>query len=259
MSYIEYSNNVMRAGIDGLNKDMQSFSRLNSRAIEIQQMLDSPDLPVESRIVLQQQVENLKNLADIQRDKYMGKDTSYFLFPGTNVVKAEKGENDNGVDLTDRVFTMIDQLNTVKKTDFGKLRVGYDLHHQQGIDLEKLLNQKVDVYDEDPGILAEGWKNALRNKFYTQASEFKNISVRDLLDIHIKSNNWLTKGFGDGIKIVPAGSDPDKRLKSSDYIDLGLKGLVIDEDSYFDETSIKSLTETYFPGAPVKTSATKNG
>ena len=245
MSYIEYSNNVMRAGIDGLNKDMQSFSRLNSRAIEIQQMLDSPDLPVESRIVLQQQVENLKNLADIQRDKYMGKDTSYFLFPGTNVVKAEKGENDNGVDLTDRVFTMIDQLNTVKKTDFGKLRVGYDLHHQQGIDLEKLLNQKVDVYDEDPGILAEGWKNALRNKFYTQASEFKNISVRDLLDIHIKSNNWLTKGFGDGIKIVPAGSDPDKRLKSSDYIDLGLKGLVIDEDSYFDETSIKSLTETY--------------
>ena len=74
-----------------------------------------------------------QNLADIQRDKYMGKDTSYFLFPGTNVVKTEKGENDNGVDLTDRVFTMIDQLNAVKETDFGKLRVGYDLHHQQGV------------------------------------------------------------------------------------------------------------------------------
>ena len=200
----------------------------------------------------------------------MGKDTNYYLFPETKAVQAQKGENDSGVDITNRVLPIIDQLKKIKETNFGSLQVLHDLNYKKGKDLEKLLNQKVDVYDIEYGILPEGWRLGLKKhlsnkrlveraragKFvhdysaapggmddvdWNNVDTFKNVTLRDLLDIHIQSNNFLTLGFGDGIKIVPAGREVTGFEKPFDYLDFNEQGLVLNKDNYFDEKTHKML------------------
>jgi len=273
-SYEEYSNVVRNKAVDLMPKSMKKYGNLNSRAIEIQQMLDTPNLPPKSKIVLRKQLNSIISLADTYRDKHIGKDTNYYLFPETKAVQAQKGENDSGVDITNRVLPIIDQLKKLKETDFGSLQVLHDLNYKKGKDLEKLLSQKVDVYDIDYGILPEGWRLALKKQLsnkrlveraragefvndysaapgsvddvdWNNVDTFKNVTLRDLLDIHIQSNNFLTLGFGDGIKIVPAGREVTGFEKPFDYLDFNEQGLVLNKDNYFDERSMKALTETY--------------
>jgi len=229
----DYIEKAKKEGISLLDSGIKEASNVNSEITKISEQLQKTSYSDPNRVVLETNLKNLKLSADRYIDNYMGKDAGFFLNVDTKYVQKGKGnvEDETSINITSKVKSSIDQLLTMKRTDFGSLKVAYGLYAKEKDDLNRLLNKKVNVSDtRDNPILSEGWLNSLKRKYDMNANEFKNITLRDLVDIYISSKGFMKKSFGDGLKAVPSN------VKQGD-----------EDQVYeiFDEKNIKALTQRY--------------
>lgn len=233
ISVEEYFERARKNGINLLDKDLKQLGELNDNIIQVSNQLKNTPYTDNNRQSLELKLKNLKKVSNSLINEFLGKDAGFFLNIDTKYVSKEKGsvDSNNTINITNNVKSVIDQLLTMKETDFGSLEVAYGLHRKETDDLNKILNKKVNVSDtRDNPILSEGWLNALKRKYDMNANEFKNLTIRDLVDIYISSKGFMMKDFGDGLKAVPTD------VKESD------KDAVYE---IFDEKNIKELTQRY--------------
>jgi len=229
----DYIEKAKKEGISLLDSGIKEASNVNSQVTKISEQLQKTSYSDPNRVVLERNLKNLKLSADAYIDNYMGKDAGFFLNVDTKYVEKGKGnvEDETSINITSKVKSSIDQLLTMKSTDFGSLKVAYGLYAKEKDDLNRILNQKVNVSDtRDNPILSEGWLNALKRKYDMNANEFKNITLRELVDIYISSKGFMNKSFGDGLKaVIPNPKQGDKDQVSEIY----------------DERNIRALTQRY--------------
>ena len=189
--------------------NIRKSAALNSQVINKSKQLQDLSYTDPKRSLIAQELNSLKSQADVFNDMFTDKDATFFLNVDTKFVDTQsKGvEDDSSIDITSKVKSTLETLLNKKSSDFGSLEVAFGMYSKETEELSKELNSRVDIFDSKKDRIAmSGWLSSLRGlKDDYSASEFKNIKVKDLVDIYISSKGFLRKDFGEGLSGRPAG------------------------------------------------------
>ena len=224
----------------------RKINELNSQALNID------PYSIES-LNFNKTIDSLKRKQNQFVKNYTGNEAKYFLDFNNQSVEYNKLENEDegNLDITNKVVPVMQKILAMKASK-GSSAVGIDFlkHRSEGRSLMDELNKRIDVSTKKRGgkmTISEGfdrgsWQGALSQKMLRKNAEegvikaqqfdnFKNIKVKDLVDMYITSKGFMREGFGDNLQGVPAGYTPTEGKDSMTQA--------------YDSDSIKDLADRY--------------
>ena len=182
-------------------------------------------------INFKKQIDSLERKQDEFVENYTGSEAKYWLNNDLSIEHDNLAkEDENTLDITDKVVTTTQKILAMKASKGGHA-VGIDFlrHRSDGRVLMDELNKNIDVSTKKYGGKATleesfqggSWQGALSQSLLKKNAEdgtikgqqfdnFKNIKVKDLVDMYITSKGFMREGFGNNLYGVPAGYVPSK-------------------------------------------------